>query len=79
MPFPHIEAGGPLLHAIPQSAVDHPRYLPGDSRRAVYAAGIQGGLYASAGTRENPVDHTGRHVSDPDCGNRSTVTDLVKP
>ena len=55
MPFPHIEAGGPLLHAIPQNAVDHPRYLPGDSRRAVYAAGIQGAYTRAQEPEKTPL------------------------
>jgi hypothetical protein len=129
MPFPYLEAGGSLLHAIPQNTVNHSRYLSGDSRGAVYATGIQGAdtraqepekppnvigmgmaqeyvgnlvghpgrhtpgitqieqqaatlvqqLHLQQGITENPVDHTGRHISDPDGGNRTGVTNLAKP
>jgi hypothetical protein len=129
MPFPYLEAGCSLIHAIPQNTVNHARYLSGHPRGAVYATGIQGAntraqepekpanvvgmsmtqeyvsnlvgnpgrhtpwitqieqqaatlvqqLQLQQGITENPVDHTGRHISDPNGGNWTGVTRLTKP
>ena len=41
MPFSYIKAGTALLHPIPENAVNHARYLPGNPGWAVNAAGGQ--------------------------------------